>query len=178
MNSSVSSPPLEPLQTEVLQSAPPPQRLMSLDALRGFDMFWIIGAGSLMDGLNQTTATGITKVLAEQLDHADWEGFRFYDLIFPLFVFMVGISLVLSLGRTLEYFGRREALKRIFRRSALMFLLALVFSGGWSHAWPDVRLLGVLNRIALCYFFGGVLFCFFRLRYGTVFESGPAADCW
>jgi len=80
---------------------------MSLDALRGFDMFWIIGAGSAMDGLNQTTATGITKVLATQLDHVEWEGFRFYDLIFPLFVFIVGVSMVFSLGRAIEQFTWR-----------------------------------------------------------------------
>jgi len=137
---------------------------MSLDALRGFDMFWIIGAGSSIDGLNKATATGITSVLADQLDHVDWEGFHFYDLIFPLFVFIVGVSLVFSLTRTIEESGRGEALKRVFRRSALLFILALIYSEGMNHRWPDIRLLGVLNRIALCYFFAGLIFCFVRVR--------------
>src|SRR5437868_6796943 len=137
---------------------------MSLDALRGFDMFWIIGAGSLMDAFSKTTPAGIIKVLGEQLGHAEWEGFRFYDLIFPLFVFVVGVSLVFSLGRTLDQFGRDEALKRIFRRSLLLFVVALIFSGGFRERWPEIRLLGVLNRIALCYFFAGIVFCFLRLR--------------
>jgi len=144
--------------------APPAQRLMSLDALRGFDMFWIIGAGSFVDGLNKTTETGITKFFADQLDHVEWAGFRFYDLIFPLFVFIVGASLVFSLSRTIERFGRGEAVKRVVRRGALLFLIALVYSGGFANHWPDIRLLGVLNRIALCYFFAGIIFCFFRLR--------------
>src|SRR5881397_1179442 len=126
MNTSVvSAPQIEPRELQTRPPSTPAQRLMSIDALRGFDMFWIIGAGSLMDGLNQTTATGITRVLAEQLDHADWQGFRFYDLIFPLFVFIVGVSLVFSLGRTIQQFGRGEALKRVFRRAALLFVLAL-----------------------------------------------------
>src|ERR1041385_6709947 len=98
-------------------------RLMSVDALRGFDMFWIIGADSLLTSINRQRETGIMKTLADQLDHAAWEGFRFYDLIFPLFVFIVGISLVFSLGRTLATSGRTEALKRIVRRSVLLFAI-------------------------------------------------------
>src|SRR5438094_6154357 len=155
---------LEPSRLELPRHSSLPQRLMSLDALRGFDMFWIIGAGSSIDGLNKATATGITSVLADQLDDVDWEGFHFYGLIFPLFVFIVGVSLVFSLTRTIEESGRGEALKRVFRRSALLFILALIYSEGMNHRWPDIRLLGVLNRIALCYFFAGVLFCFLRLR--------------
>src|SRR5436305_14658466 len=122
-------------QTETKSGTTSP-RLMSLDALRGFDMFWIVGAESLVEGVSQTTATGITKFLAEQLDHVEWEGFRFYDLIFPLFVFIVGASLVFSLGRTVEQFGRGEAVKRVVRRSALLFIIALVYSGGFANPWP------------------------------------------
>src|SRR6267143_3115157 len=125
------------------------RRLMSLDALRGFDMFWIIGADALVRGLRSMSETGFTGTLATQLEHAEWEGFRFYDLIFPLFVFIVGVSLVFSLGRTIEQSGRGEALKRVFRRSLLLFSIALLYSGGFSRNWPDIRLLGVLNRIAL-----------------------------
>src|SRR5207244_8521036 len=85
------------------------QRLMSLDALRGFDMFWIIGAEDLFHGLDKISHTGVIPILAEQLDHEDWEGFRFYDLIFPLFVFIVVASLVFSLSRTIETVGRGAA---------------------------------------------------------------------
>src|SRR5438309_7672355 len=98
---------------ESLAPAPPSQRLTSVDALRGFDMFWIIGAGSLVYALNRMSRSGPTEFLANQLEHADWEGFRFYDLIFPLFVFITGVSLVFSLTKTLERAGRPEALKRV-----------------------------------------------------------------
>src|SRR5215471_18353995 len=155
-----------PTVTEPASSEPsvPSQRLMSVDALRGFDMFWIIGADSLVAGLNQLTKSRPVSFLADQLEHAEWEGFHFEDLIFPLFVFIVGVSLVFSLGKAIHQAGRGEALRRVFRRSVLLFLVALFYSGGFSRPWPDIRLLGVLNRIALVYCFAGVLFCFLKPR--------------
>jgi predicted acyltransferase len=140
------------------------RRLISLDALRGFDMFWIIGADALVSALHRLKPTPTTGFLATQLQHVDWQGLHFYDLIFPLFVFIVGVSLVFSLGKTIERAGRAAALVRIVRRSVLLFLLGIFFSGGVSGLWPDIRLMGVLNRIALAYFFTGILFCFFRPR--------------
>src|SRR5882762_8783905 len=89
-------------QSRIVEAAPS-QRLMSVDALRGFDMFWIIGANSLVYALNRMSTSGPTEFLANQLEHADWEGFHFYDLIFPLFVFLVGVSLVFSLSKTIEH---------------------------------------------------------------------------
>src|SRR6266540_4022741 len=86
-------------------------RLMSLDALRGFDMFWIIGAEDLFHALYKTSDRGIVRTLAEQLTHEDWEGFRFYDLIFPLFVFIVGVSLVFSLSKHIATAGKAAALR-------------------------------------------------------------------
>src|SRR5205807_5133841 len=122
-------------------------RLMSVDALRGFDMFWIIGADSLVAALNKMSRTGTTSFLADQLEHAEWAGFHFYDLIFPLFVFLAGVSLVFSLTRTTQEFGRGEALKRVARRGLLLFVIGILYSGGFSRGWPDMRLMGVLNRI-------------------------------
>src|SRR5438093_11972921 len=107
---------------ESIAPAPPSQRLTSVDALRGFDMFWIIGADSLVRALNRMSRSGPTEFLAGQLEHAPWEGFHFYDLIFPLFVFLLGVSLVFSLTKTIEGAGRVEALKRVFRRGILLFV--------------------------------------------------------
>ena len=153
-----------PPEMKPAESAAAGPRLMSVDALRGFDMFWIIGADSLVYALNRMSQTGPTKFLADQLEHAEWEGFHFYDLIFPLFVFIVGVSLVFSLAKTIALAGRPEALKRVFRRGILLFLIGIFYSGGFTHLWPDMRLLGVLNRIALAYLFAGLLFCFFNPR--------------
>ncbi|MGH7939625.1 MAG: acyltransferase family protein [Limisphaerales bacterium] len=140
------------------------KRLVSLDALRGFDMFWILGADALMVALNQLGHCAPTRFLATQLSHSQWQGVRFYDLIFPLFVFIMGVSTVFSLTRIIEREGRGAALTRIVRRSILLFVLALIYSGGASNPWPDLRLMGVLNRIALCYFFGALMFCFLPPR--------------
>src|SRR5437588_3041624 len=129
--------------------SPIPQRLMAVDALRGFDMFWIIGADSLVAALHRLKPNSVTNFLANQLEHAEWEGFHFYDLIFPLFVFLVGVSIVLSLTKTIERAGRHEAVKRVVRRGIRLFVVGILYSGGFSHPWPDMRLMGVLNRIAL-----------------------------
>src|SRR5579859_5053481 len=123
-------------------ASPASQRLMSLDALRGFDMFWIIGAESLVEALQQMKPSPPTNFLAYELDHAVWQGFHFYDLIFPLFVFMMGASTVFSLNKIMQTEGRAAAVKRVFRRFILMFILALIYSGGFARHWPDIRLLG------------------------------------
>ena len=165
-------------ETRPTESAPASQRLMSVDALRGFDMFWIIGADSLVYALHKMSPSRPTSFLADQLDHAEWEGFHFYDLIFPLFIFIVGVSLVFSLTKTIEQAGRAEALKRVFRRGILLFIIGIFYSGGFTNAWPDMRLLGVLNRIALAYFFAGLLFCFFKPRALVAIAVGILAGYW
>ena len=141
---------------------PEPQRLMSLDALRGFDMFWILGADSFVYALREMNQSPPVTWLAEELDHAEWAGFHFYDLIFPLFVFMMGVSTVFSLTRIIERAGRAAAIRRVLRRGFLLFVIGLIYSGGFTNPWPDMRLMGVLNRIALCYLFSGLLFIFLR----------------
>jgi predicted acyltransferase len=151
---------------------------MSVDALRGFDMFWIIGADALVYALNKMSQTRPTSFLATQLEHAEWEGFHFYDPIFPLFIFIVGVSLVFSLTKTIAQAGRAEALRRVLRRSVLLFALGIFYSGGLTNPWPDVRLMGVLNRIALAYFFAGLLFCFFKPRALAAICLGILAGYW
>jgi predicted acyltransferase len=79
-------------------------------------------------------------------------------------VFMAGISIVFSLGKTIRQEGRAAAVKRVVRRGILLFVIGLLYSGGLTNNWPDMRVMGVLNRIALCYFFAGLMFCFFGLR--------------
>ena len=140
------------------------QRLASLDALRGFDMFWILGADSLVYALHEMSRNPVTEFLANQLSHSEWAGLHFYDLIFPLFVFIMGVSTVFSLTKIIAREGRAAAVRRVLKRGVLLFAVALIYSGGFTNPWPDMRLMGVLNRIALCYTFGGLLFIFCDLR--------------
>lgn len=127
-------------------------------------MFWILGADGLCSALGRVSDAGWARFAAYQLDHADWEGFRFYDLIFPLFVFIVGVSLVFSLSRTLESEGRGAAVRRILRRTLLMYILALLYYGGVALGWDRIRWVGVLQRIAFCYGVVGLAFCFLKPR--------------
>lgn len=142
------------------------QRIESLDALRGFDMFWIIGADSLVAGLRRLTDSPAVAVVADQLEHVEWEGFRFYDLIFPLFVFLMGASTVFSLSRFKQGGAATSAYPRVFKRFALLFLLGLIYYGGQSRGDdPETfRCLGVLQRIGLCYLFSALLFLHLKPR--------------
>src|SRR5258706_116336 len=119
-----------PTPVSSTQPTQPTQRLLSLDALRGFDMFWIMGGDSLAKALGELSHDPVTQTFATQLEHVEWAGFHFYDLIFPLFVFIVGVSIVFSLSRTLEGHGRPEAVRRVFTPFALMLSVALFYSPG------------------------------------------------
>jgi predicted acyltransferase len=163
------------------------KRLMSVDVLRGFDMFWIVGANSLVVALDQIrsghaaqkeASFSFTGFLATQLKHVYWEGFRFYDLIFPLFIFIVGVSLVFSLTKTISQVGRGAAIKRIFQRSALLILLGIVYNGGFSNELANTRLVGVLGRIGICYLLASLIFCFFRWRGMVAICVGLLIGYW
>lgn len=156
----------------------PSQRLRSLDALRGLDMFWILGADAVLSGLRGFHDNALTRFLADQFEHKDWQGFAFYDLVFPLFVFIVGVSLVFSLQRTIAREGRAAALRRVFRRGILLYALGVFYYGGFARDWPDIRLLGVLQRIALCYFFAGLLFCLVKPRALAGIAAGLLVGYW
>ena len=154
------------------------QRLLSLDALRGFDMFWIVGAAWLVHALRAMSNNPAVDFVATQMSHVRWDGFHFLDLIFPLFVFIVGISTVFSLTKALETGGRRQALKRIISRSVLLYLVGILYYGGFSNHWPNIRLVGVLNMIAFCYLFGGILFCCLKPRGLAVVTIGLLVGYW
>src|SRR4051812_36231938 len=141
------------------------RRMIAIDALRGFDMFWILGADDMVYALKALGGGAITAGVAAQLSHKDWRGFAFYDMIFPLFVFIVGVSLVFSLSRSLQEEGQSKTHWKIIRRFVILYVVAVFYYGGFSNSWPDgIRLVGVLNRIALCYLFAALIFCHFRWR--------------
>jgi len=145
-------------------------RIASVDALRGLNMFWIMGFDGAMAALAQMSEDKSPTIhtagsfLGAQFQHVAWEGLRFYDLIFPLFVFLTGVSIVLSLPRLVEREGKTKAHLRVLRRSLLLYLMGLIAYGGISEHWTDVRLLGILQRIAICYFFTALMFLNFNLR--------------
>jgi predicted acyltransferase len=104
------------------------------------------------------------------MTHVDWEGLRFYDFIFPLFIFVTGVSIVLSLPRLVQREGKRAAHIRVLRRTLLLYGLGIIFYGGVGQHWADIRFLGVLQRIALCYGVASILLLNLSIR-------GVAAAC-
>ncbi len=147
-----------------------PPRVVSVDALRGLNMFWIMGFDGAMEALAEMTggkspAVGaVGGFFGTQFEHVDWEGVHFYDLIFPLFIFLTGVAIVLSLPRLVEREGMAKAHMRIIRRSLLLYVMGVIAYGGISAHWADVRLLGILQRIAICYFFTALMFLHFNRR--------------
>lgn len=167
------------------EQAPPaapakkPPRLVSIDALRGFDMFWIIGGDALFRALFAWWDTPTSAKLREQLQHVDWEGFRFYDLIFPLFLFVVGVVIPFSLKKyqTGEH-PRSLALRRTVRRVALLMVLAFLYNGVQRFDFANLRYVGVLQRIAICYGIGALIYLFTRLRAQTILTVAILLGYW
>jgi predicted acyltransferase len=147
------------------------KRLQSLDALRGFDMFWIVGGGGIFAGLASLTGLEPFVWWEQQLHHVDWHGFTFQDLIFPLFLFIAGISFPFSMLKRLENGGSRNSLyMQIFKRGFFLVLLGLIFNGflyfnfvkigtgELSFDWSQVRFASVLGRIGLAWMFAALIF--------------------
>src|SRR5947209_10168900 len=128
----------------------PPDRLTSIDALRGFDMFWIVGGDQVARALCKWWGTPGASRLGDQFEHVEWEGFRFYDLIFPLFLFLVGVVLPFSLRKYMTgAHPKSHALQRTARRVVLLFLLGLIYNGLLNFRPDTLRMTGVLQRIAV-----------------------------
>ncbi len=142
-----------------LPASTPQTRLLSLDALRGFDMCWILGLATLTEQLLKRTfpASPTATNIAAQFDHVDWAGFRFFDLIFPLFLFLAGVSLAIALPRRVARDGRRAAIRHLLARAAILLALGIIYSGGVQNGWGHIRWLGVLQRIGLASAAAGLL---------------------
>jgi predicted acyltransferase len=155
---------------EAQMPAPQSHRVVSVDALRGFNIFWILGADGIIWSLDEMSRgkgpvlSAIGSFLGTQMTHVAWEGFRFYEFIFPLCIFVSGVAIVLSLPRLVEREGKARAHVRVLRRALLLYGLGLIYYGGISQHWNDIRFLGVLQRIALCYLFASLLFLNFHVR--------------
>ena len=133
-------------------------RLHSLDALRGFDMFWIIGGGAFFRELSKLIDHPAAQSFSRQLHHVKWEGFHFEDLIFPLFLFIVGAVMPFAISRRLERGQRRSQLYlHIFKRTAVIIVLGMIYNGLLNFDFANMRWAGVLQRIGLCYFLAAVV---------------------
>lgn len=157
------------------------QRLLSLDALRGFTMFWIIGGDELVNRIAGYFKNPVSDQIKDFLtQHVDWAGFHFYDLIFPLFLFMAGVSIPFSIGRGLERNeSKRLLIIKIIKRTLLLFLLGWIYNGALEFkGFYHLRVPGVLQRIALGYCFAALAMLFLKVRGQIVFGVTLLVGYW
>ncbi|MDN3549397.1 acyltransferase family protein [Mucilaginibacter aquaedulcis] len=147
-----------------------PTRLFSLDALRGFDMFWIMGGEEIFHTLAKATKSPFWEAIALQFTHPDWNGFHLYDLIFPLFLFMAGVSTPFSVGRELEKGKSRQQLTlRVIKRAFILVLLGLVVNNGLTiMPISQIRFASVLGRIGIAYMFANIIYLYSKERMQMV----------
>lgn len=138
------------------------ERLYSLDALRGFDMFWIMGGEEIWHTLYKATGSPFLGILSNQFTHPDWNGFHVYDLIFPLFLFLAGVATPYSTGRELEKGKTRtELLGRVIKRAVILILLGLLVNNGLKIVpFHEIRFASVLGRIGIAYMFANILYLY------------------
>jgi predicted acyltransferase len=202
----------EILPGDVVATAAPavkkPLRLQSLDALRGFDMFWIVSGEFIF----HTLATGVLEkhtlyrnpadyqitptaelsfweriavAISNQLHHSPWNGFTFYDLIFPLFIFIAGVSMPYSYGKFLSgeatenKKAKREIYKALIRRTLILIFLGTVVNGLFKwQGYEATRLASVLGRIALACFFAAVIYLNTNKRTQIIWFVGILLGYW
>ena len=133
-------------------------RLASLDVLRGFDMLWIIGGGSLIVALSKALEWGWLKVVAEQMEHVRWEGFHFEDLIFPLFMFISGVAIPYAITSKIEKgASKSELFLKAAKRGAILVLLGILYNGALQRGFSTMRIPSVLGQIGIAYFFAATI---------------------
>lgn len=134
----------------------PSERLLSLDVFRGITIM----------GMILVNNPGTWNAIYPQLEHAKWHGCTFTDLIFPFFLFIVGVAISYSLTKRKEQGGSMKALYlNILRRAIILFVLGLILAGfpfglafGHEFSWSTLRIPGVLQRIAIVYMVSAFLF--------------------
>ena len=137
------------------------KRLLSLDALRGFDMFFLMGGGALLLSLSSFLPENISTALVEQMGHKEWHGFAFYDLIFPLFLFLAGVSFPFSLAKMGK--NKSRMLFKIVRRALLLIFLGVLYNGLLNLDFENLRYASVLGRIGLAWAVAALIYLKVRM---------------
>ena len=145
-----------------------PARLLSLDAFRGLTMLLMVlvnnGGGPLSYG---------------PLNHSAWNGWTITDTVFPSFLWIAGVAITLALGRRLESGDSRSALlKVVFRRAVIIYFLGLLVYAFPNFSLSHQRLLGVLQRIAICYLIAAVIYLYSGIRGQIIWIVSLFAVYW
>ena len=125
-------------------------------------MFWIMGGEEVIHLLAKASGSSFWETAAYQLSHPEWHGFRMYDLIFPMFLFMAGVSTPYALGRQLEQGKTREQLLiKVIKRGLILVALGIIYNNGLEFKpIEEIRFGSVLGRIGLGYLFANIIFLY------------------
>jgi predicted acyltransferase len=150
--------------------SPGTKRLSSLDAFRGWTMFWIVGGSALVAGLQALNANRVINGLVYELNHSDWQGLRFYDLIWPSFMLMTGMSLPFSYAKRSLTETHLQILMRVLRRFLVLFLLGSLRESIHFNRPYLIELSSALQPIAVAY-----LAAFLIVRRSWRFQAAVGA---
>ena len=162
-----------------IESGKPNGRLLSLDALRGFDMIWIMGLAAVVRNAADLLPDGNGAWLISQMRHAPWGGFSFYDLIFPLFLFMAGVSFPFSYASQVRKGATSAKIHlRLFKRMALLVLLSMVHCGALQFDPEKYRYLSVLQRIGITGFLASLAYVHLKPKFRVALSVTLLVGYW
>jgi len=154
-------------------------RLLSLDALRGFDMFWIMGGELIVQGFALATGWHWADSLAAQTKHAAWNGFTFYDLIFPLFIFIAGVSMPFSIWKRKESGDNlKNVYKHLVIRTLILIGLGILYNRAHWLMEDYIRFASVLARIGLSTFFAALIVLNFSKKWQYIWFGIILLSYW
>ena len=164
----------------VLKGVPVSQRLYSLDALRGFDMFWIMGAAGVFGNIAKITGSPVWGGIAAQMTHPAWDGFLMFDLIFPLFLFMAGVSTPFSIdSQRAKGKSREQLLFRVIKRGLLLVIIGVIYNNKLQlMPIENIRFPSVLGRIGLAYMFANIIYLYAGKTFQYVWFIGIVIGYW
>lgn len=151
-------------------------RLVSLDALRGFVMFWIMSGEHIIHALAKAAPIPVFIWMSSQLNHTDWNGITFYDMIFPVFLFVAGVSMPYSFEKKMNAAGvsipcqlplneKKKIYFSMLKRTCILLFLGFVVNGLLRFdGYEQTRFASVLGRIGLAWFFAGILYLNFDFK--------------
>lgn len=145
-------------------------RIQCLDVLRGFDMFWIVGGGTFVLSLIGNTKIEWLNKFALQFEHATWEGFRFWDLIFPLFMFISGAVIPYSiLTKIQKGISKSELIIKTIKRMMVLVVLGIIYNGTLRSGFAEIRYVSVLGQIGIAYFFSVLIVLYTKQMRSRLF---------
>jgi len=155
-------------------------RLYSLDALRGFDMFWIMGIERVFHILAKNTDAPFWQVLSNQFEHPAWHGFTFYDLIFPLFLFLAGVSVPYALGKQFELGkSKQQVVLRVIKRGIILCIFGYIMNNGLQlRPLEDIRFGHVLSKIGISYVFACLIYIYFKPKGQIIWFVSLLLSFW